>query len=356
VVAADEEGRLSGSAFAAVKAARLLEAKPNLLLLTPSPAALQRAAATLSQLGIERIDAIVHEQFAAGDPVRAAVLGDLWPKFTTPPRLITGERWTELALARLARTGRFFPRIKQVSVVGEHLELTWAVQGGKLQARQKAAGTAEAPLWLALTDDAEVEAASAPTVLAVVHRWSPTLERVFGSTDLVRLIQEVQSAAGVARLSEAEFILDVGAGVGNRDGYEAVVEPLEKALRHLGVRGLHIGGSRKVTEELHILPVDCQIGQSGVSVNPKILIAIGISGAPQHLQYIGPRATIISFNKDAEAPLMTLNQRQARPVVFPVVGDLFVTVPAFTAALLADRQTAETTGSAQPEWAAAGRG
>src|SRR5207245_10166728 len=91
--------------------------------------------------------------------------------------------------------------------------------------------------------------------------------------------------------------------------------------------------SRKVTKELHLLPADRQIGQSGVSVNPQILLAIGISGAPQHLNYISPRATILAFNRDPESPIMTLNQRQPRPRVFPIVGDLFETVPAFTTAL-----------------------
>src|SRR5207248_6937929 len=133
--------------------------------------------------------------------------------------------------------------------------------------------------------------------------------------------------------TDAEFIIDVGYGVANRDGYEEVIDPLEQALRRLGVRGLMVGGSRKVTEELHLLPNDRQIGQSGVSVNPRVLLAIGVSGAPQHLNYIGPRATVIAFNRDPEAPLMTLNQRQARPKVYPVIGDLFETVPAFTAAL-----------------------
>jgi electron transfer flavoprotein alpha subunit len=125
--------------------------------------------------------------------------------------------------------------------------------------------------------------------------------------------------------------------VGTRDGYEAVIEPLERALRALGVRGLVVGGSRKVTEELHLLPADRQIGQSGVSVNPRVLLAVGISGAPQHLNYIGPRATVVAFNRDPDAPIMTLNQRQAQPRVFPVIGDLFETVPAFIAALGQER-------------------
>src|SRR5262249_3249312 len=142
-------------------------------------------------------------------------------------------------------------------------------------------------------------------------------------------------------------------GVGNRDGYEAVIEPLEKALRELGVTNLMIGGSRKVTEELHLLPTDRQIGQSGVSVNPRILLAIGISGAPQHLRYIAPRATILAFNRDSEAPLPTLNSRQPRPRVFPVVGDLFETVPALIAALRLESSTQNEPAKHPPEQQAA---
>ncbi len=155
----------------------------------------------------------------------------------------------------------------------------------------------------------------------------------FGKADVRRLLEELKQDTGLARLTDAEFIIDVGFGVGNRDGYEEVIEPLERALRRLGVRGLVVGGSRKVTEELHLLPLDRQIGQSGVSVNPGVLLAVGVSGAPQHLNYIGPRATVIAFNRDPDAPLMTLNQRQPRPRVYPVLGDLFETVPAFVAAL-----------------------
>jgi electron transfer flavoprotein alpha subunit len=74
-----------------------------------------------------------------------------------------------------------------------------------------------------------------------------------------------------------------------------------------------------------------------------LLLAVGVSGAPQHLNYIDPGATVVAFNRDAEAPIMTLNQRQPRPRVFPVVGDLFETVPAFTAALVQEPP-------GQPDW------
>jgi electron transfer flavoprotein alpha subunit len=189
--------------------------------------------------------------------------------------------------------------------------------------------------WVTLGTEVEIrgEPSSSPARTPRVERWSPRLERFYGGADIERLLGELKQEIGLTRLADADFIVDVGFGVGNRDGYEAVIEPLERVLRGLGVRSLVVGGSRKVTEELQLLPADRQIGQSGVSVNPQVLLAIGISGAAQHLSYIGTRATIVAFNRDPEAPIMMLNQRQPSPRVFPVIGDLFETVPAFTVAL-----------------------
>src|SRR5262249_11218884 len=194
---------------------------------------------------------------------------------------------------------------------------------GKLRTRQTLAPAPGHTCWVTLAEGAEVGPTRtlAERRRVKIQRWAPRLERFYGRGDVRRLLDELKQTTGLVRLADAEFILDVGFGVGNRDGYEAVIEPLERALRALGVRGLVVGGSRKVTEELHLLPADRQIGQSGVSVNPRVLLAVGISGAPQHLNYIGPRATVVAFNRDPEAPIMTLNQRQAQPRVFPVIGD-----------------------------------
>ena len=116
-------------------------------------------------------------------------------------------------------------------------------------------------------------------------RWSPQLERFYAQETIRNLLNDLRTETGIVRLSDAEFIIDVGFGVGNRDGYEAVIEPLEQALRNLGVRNLSIGGSRKVTEELHLLagrPPDRPVGRERQS---RGALAIGISGAPQHLNY-----------------------------------------------------------------------
>jgi hypothetical protein len=148
------------------------------------------------------------------------------------------------------------------------------------------------------------------------------------------LLESAERSLGVS-LADADFIIDVGYGVGSRDGIEQVIGPLQAALEGLGVRRVTIGATRKVTQDLGILPDACQIGQTGVTVNPAVMLCIGVSGAPQHLDYIGARAVVFAFNKDPDAPLMTLNRSRLKPVVHPVIGDLFREVPRFVRALVA---------------------
>ena len=128
----------------------------------------------------------------------------------------------------------------------------------------------------------------------------------------------------VPTLSQADVIIDLGYGIRDRSGHELAQE-LKKKLESMGLAPM-FGATRKVTQDLKLLPLDAQIGQTGVRVNPKLIIALGISGAPQHIDYIGTRAEILCFNKDTEAPLMKLNQTHPFPRVHPIAGDLFVTV------------------------------
>ena len=92
-----------------------------------------------------------------------------------------------------------------------------------------------------------------------------------------------------------------------------------------------------------MLPDDRQIGQTGVTVNPKLIIALAVSGAPQHVDYIGDRAVILSFNIDPEAPLMKLNEQRPKPEVHAITGDVRQTIPRFIEALR-ERLRAAATG------------
>ncbi len=362
VLTTEADGRLLGSAAPAVRVVQALaafvgaEAKV-LLLAPPDEDAQRRALGQLVELFAGDVVLAVTPGADASPEVKSRLLAECWPESSVPPRAVVGEPWTEGAFAALARrperAGTLALRVRQIGFETGGVVLQTGRAGGKLHVRQTLDVHGPASSWITLADGAEVASGSTSAEGQVrVQRWTPRLERFYGQGEIQRLLNELKQEAGVVRLSDADFIVDVGFGVGNQDGYEAVIEPLVQILQQLGVRGLVVGGSRKVTEELHLLPADRQIGQSGVSVNPQILLAVGVSGAPQHLNYIGPRATIVAFNRDPEAPIMTLNQRQPRPRVFPVVGDLFETVPALTAALKEDR----TGGMAgQPEPVPAGQ-
>ena len=125
-------------------------------------------------------------------------------------------------------------------------------------------------------------------------------------------------------LTQADVIIALGYGIRDRAGLELAQE-LKKKLEALGLAPL-FGATRKVTQDLKLLPLEAQIGQTGVRVNPALIIALGISGAPQHIDYVGTRAEILCFNKDPDAPLMKLNQTRPAPRVHPIAGDLFAMV------------------------------
>jgi electron transfer flavoprotein alpha subunit len=328
------------------------------VLVGPAEETQRRAAAAVGATFTGAVVLLVAERAATAE-VRGRLLQECWPNGTEAPRAVIGEPWAEEAFIRLAFAGGraagdetgpelLALRVRELQRANEQLIATTFTGQGKLRARRVLTPPDGRTQWLTLTAEAQVFGGPAPAAAeAPVCRWEARLERFYGQQDIQQLLGEVKAELDLVRLADADFIIDVGFGVGNRDGYEAVIEPLDKALRGLGVAKLVIGGSRKVTEELHILPADRQIGQSGVSVNPRVLLAIGISGAPQHLNYIGPRAMILAFNRDPEAPLMTLNRRQPQPRVFPVVGDLFETVPAFIAALRQEPATSVAT-TAEP--------
>jgi electron transfer flavoprotein alpha subunit len=343
VLAAGPDGRLAPTASATLRGAQVVagaqDGGATALIVAPEDESAQRRA--LGELREAfRGDVLVVAVPAAhlSVDIRARTLAECWPDLGSVPRSVVGEPWTETTFARLAaqrgETPSLSLRVRRLADEDGNLIVETVRAGGKLRVQHDWPEEVPGTRWVSLAADVEIAGpAAAPAAVGTVRRWTPGWERLHGPHDMRRLLAEVKREAGVPRLADAEFVIDVGYGVGNRDGYEAVIEPLERALRRLGVQSLAVGGSRKVTEELHLLPADRQIGQSGTSVNPRVVLAIGVSGAPQHVNYIGPRATILAFNRDPEAPLLTLNRQQPRPRVFPIVGDLFETVPAFIRAL-----------------------
>lgn len=119
-------------------------------------------------------------------------------------------------------------------------------------------------------------------------------------------------------LSQAERIVAIGRGIKSQE-HLALAQQLAQAM------GAEIAASRPICDA-GWLPMDRQIGSSGQTVAPKLYVALGISGAIQHLVGMKGSRTIVAINKDAEAPIFEIAE-------YGIVGDLFEIVPAMIAEL-----------------------
>lgn len=124
--------------------------------------------------------------------------------------------------------------------------------------------------------------------------------------------QEMKQAVD---LSKAEVIIAVGRGIKSKDNL-ALAEELAQIL------GGDLAASRPICDA-EWLPIDRQIGSSGQTVAPKLYVAVGISGAIQHLVGMKNSQTIVAINKDSEAPIFDIAD-------YGIVGDLFEVLPVLT--------------------------
>ena len=129
----------------------------------------------------------------------------------------------------------------------------------------------------------------------------------------VRPMEVFRDAARAVDLGSAEIIVSVGRGIKESDNLP-VVQKLADAL------GAELAASRPICDS-GWMPMERQIGSSGQTVAPKLYVAVGISGAIQHLVGMKGSRTIVAINRDAEAPIFEVAD-------YGIVGDLFEVVPA----------------------------
>ncbi|MGP8247196.1 MAG: electron transfer flavoprotein subunit alpha/FixB family protein [Bryobacteraceae bacterium] len=150
---------------------------------------------------------------------------------------------------------------------------------------------------------------------APVEKFVPAIE---ASQVRTRPLEVFRASERAVDLTAAEIIVSVGRGIREADNIP-MVEKLAEAL------GAELAASRPICDA-GWLPMERQVGSSGQTVAPKLYVAIGISGAIQHLVGMKGSRTVVAINKDRDAPIFEVAD-------YGIVGDLFQVVPELTEAV-----------------------
>ena len=198
---------------------------------------------------------------------------------------------------------------KDVSVSGDALTAVSQIYGGKILAEMEMGGEHAIVSVLPGSFPADAGRASG----------SPTVEEVPPPEALgalrMRFKQLIRPEAGDVDITRETKLVSVGRGIDGQENIE-LAEELAEAL------GAALAASRPIVDQ-GWLPKTRQVGKSGMTVKPKLYLAVGISGAPEHLEGMRGAETIVAINTDPEAPIFGAAH-------YGVVGDLFEILPALT--------------------------
>jgi len=318
VVLEDRGGRISRISWESVVAATMLAAqsgaKATAIVIGAQTEALATEAATK---GVAKVVCIEHPLLAQYTSDGFTTALEQFIRAESPDYLVFPHSYQvrDFVPALAARLGRVL--IGDVTAIGEGPIFTRQLMQGRLSGSYKSAGVG--PSFISVQSGA-FRADGAETGAAEITTFAPTIDAAQIRT---KPGEPFRGTAQTVDLGSAPLIVAVGRGIKEADNLP-LVQDLAAAL------GAELAASRPICDN-GWLPIERQVGSSGQTVAPKLYLAVGISGAIQHLVGMKGSQCIVAINKDAEAPIFEVAD-------YGIVGDLFEVVPALTDAIKSARQ------------------
>ena len=316
VIAEQRDGKLNRATWETLSAAQKLAAQQMPVKIVVVGSSVGTVAHDLASGGVAEVLVVEHSALAVYTPdgfalVLRAVVEQTTPTFVLLPHTYQTRDFAPMLAARMRKA--LITDVTAINGTGAGAAFIRPMFQGKLAAEVRPAG--DGPFFVtfqigSFRADAVQKGAAAPITTVDVQVDATAIRQ--------KPEPPFQEAKQAVDLGQAERIVAVGRGIKSQENI-ALAEKLAKAL------GAEVAASRPICDN-GWLPMERQIGSSGQTVAPRLYVALGISGAIQHLVGMKGSRTIVAVNKDADAPIFEVAD-------YGIVGDLFEIVPALTTEL-----------------------
>ena len=306
VIAEHDQQRLHGATFNTVGAALRLGGEVHLLVAGSDCAAVATQAARLQGVTKVLLADAPHYAAQTAENLAALIVAHAGPYSHI---LAPASTYGKNALPRVAAL-LDVAQISEISAIVAPDTFVRPIYAGNVLATVTSIDAVKVATVRTTAFDPVAEGGDA----AVIEALAPAAD-----TGLSRLVSRALASSERPDLGAAKIIVSGGRGLGSGENYARLLEPLADKL------GAALGASRAAVDAGYV-PNDYQIGQTGRVVAPQVYIAVGISGAIQHLAGMKDAKVIVAINSDADAPIF-------QAADYGLVADLFVAVPELSAGL-----------------------
>lgn len=305
VIAEHDNASLKAATLNAVTAATKIGGEIHVFVAGANCAAVADAAAKIAGVAKVRVADAAHYADQAAENVAALIQAN-------------ASGYTHILAAATSNGKNTLPRVAALLDVAQISEIV-AVESADTFVRPIYAGNALATVRSG--DAIKVITVRTTGFDAAASGGNAVVEAVAAGPDMgkSKLVSRELSKSARPELGAAKVIVSGGRGMGSGENYHSVLEPLADKLNAA------LGASRAAVDA-GFVPNDYQVGQTGKIVAPELYIAIGISGAIQHLAGMKDSKVIVAINKDPDAPIFQVAD-------YGLVADLFQAVPELVAGL-----------------------